>query len=236
LKPATPLAAVLLDLDGTLLDTAPDLANVTNVLRVAEGLEPLAYEFIRQYVSLGSRAVLRAAFPDADSERLAALQRRFLELYRKHLVVETRLFTGFPAVLDTLEAHRIPWAVVTNKPGWLTEPLLRELGLYERAACVISGDTLPVCKPDPLPLLEAARRIGIAPARCLYLGDALIDAQAARGANMVGLGARYGYVGALERPGEWPVTAWIDAPGELLAWVGLDGAAPPLRAGAGADA
>jgi N-acetyl-D-muramate 6-phosphate phosphatase len=219
LKPATPLAAVLLDLDGTLLDTAPDLASVTNMLRVSEGLEPLPFAFIRQYVSHGSRAVLRAAFADADSERLAALQRRFLELYRKHLVVQTRLFPGFPVVLDTLEAHRIPWGIVTNKPGWLTEPLLRELALY-----------------DPLPLLEAARRIGIAPARCLYLGDALIDALAARGANMVGLAARYGYVGAIEQPAEWPVAAWIDTPGELLAWVGLDGAAPSLRAGAGADA
>ena len=115
MKPATPLAAVLLDLDGTLLDTAPDLANVTNVLRVAEGFEPLAYAFIRQYVSHGSRAVLRAAFPEADSERLAALQRRFLELYRQHLVVQTRLFPGFPVVLETLEAHAIPWGVVTNK-------------------------------------------------------------------------------------------------------------------------
>ena len=234
MKPATPLAAVLLDLDGTLLDTAPDLANVTNVLRAAEGLEPLAFALIRQYVSHGSRAVLRVAFPDADSERLAALQRRFLELYRQHLVVKTQLFPGFAAVLDTLEAHRIPWGVVTNKPGWLTEPLLRELKLYERAACVISGDTLPVSKPDPLPLLEAARRIGIAPALCLYLGDALIDAQAARGANMVGLGARYGYVGAIERPEEWPVAGWIDTPGQLLAWVGLDGAAPALRAGSDA--
>jgi len=222
LELSEPLRAALFDLDGTLLDTAPDLANVTNVLRAAEGLEPLAFALIRQYVSHGSRAVLRVAFPDADSERLAALQRRFLELYRQHLVVKTQLFPGFAAVLDTLEAHRIPWGVVTNKPGWLTEPLLRELKLYERAACVISGDTLPVCKPDPQPLLEAARRIGIAPARCLYLGDALIDAQAARGANMVGLGARYGYMGALEQPEQWPVTAWIDAPGELLAWVGLE--------------
>jgi N-acetyl-D-muramate 6-phosphate phosphatase len=236
LKPVTPLAAVLLDLDGTLLDTAPDLANVTNVLRTQAGLEPLPYEFIRQYVSHGSRTVLRAAFPALDSEQLAALQRRFLELYRKHLVVQTRLFPGFAEVLDTLDAHRIPWGVVTNKPGWLTEPLLRELALYERAACVISGDTLPVSKPDPLPLLEAARRIGIAPALCLYLGDALIDAQAARGANMVGLGARYGYMGALEQPEQWPLTGWIDAPGELLAWVGLDGAASLLHAGAGADA
>jgi phosphoglycolate phosphatase len=232
LKPVTPLAAVLLDLDGTLLDTAPDLANVTNVLRTQAGLEPLPYEFIRQYVSHGSRTVLRAAFPALDSEQLAALQRRFLELYRKHLVVQTRLFPGFAEVLDTLDAHRIPWGVVTNKPGWLTEPLLRHFGLYERAACVLSGDSLPVSKPDPLPLLTAARTLGVTPQRCLYLGDALRDVQAARAANMVALAARYGYVGPLDQPAEWPVTAWIDTPLELLEWVGLDGSAPDRRAGA----
>jgi N-acetyl-D-muramate 6-phosphate phosphatase len=234
LKPATPLNAVLLDLDGTLLDTAPDLATVANGLRAEEGLAPLPYAFIRQFVSHGSRAVLRAAFPQADAELLAALQRRYLDRYRARLAVETRLFPGFAEVLEALEANRIPWGVITNKPGWLTEPLMRDLGLYERAACVLSGDSLPVCKPDPLPLITAARMIGIAPEHCLYLGDALGDAQAAQAANMVALGARYGYIGPLDQPQDWPVAAWIDVPGDLLAWVGLDGDAPPLLAGADA--
>jgi phosphoglycolate phosphatase len=122
--------------------------------------------------------------------------------------------------------------VITNKPGWLTEPLLREFALYERAGCVLSGDSLPVCKPDPLPLLTAARRIAVAPERCLYLGDALRDMQAARAANMVGLAARYGYIGPQENTAEWPVTAWIDSPLDLLDWVGLERATQPLRAGA----
>jgi phosphoglycolate phosphatase len=162
--------------------------------------------------------------------RLAALQGRFLSSYREQLVVETRVFPGFEAVLSALEAHGIPWGVITNKPGWLTEPLLRELSLYERAACVLSGDSLPVSKPDPLPLLTAARRISVAAERCLYLGDALRDMQAARAANMVGLGARYGYIGAQEDTTAWPVTGWIDSPSELLAWVGLT-AAPTLQTG-----
>jgi phosphoglycolate phosphatase len=232
LKPDTPLAAVLLDLDGTLLDTAPDLATVTNMLRAQERLAPLAYESLRPHVSHGSIALLRAAFPDADSVRVPALQRRLLALYREHLAVETQLFPGFAQVLSALEANGIPWGVITNKPGWLTEPLLRHFGLYERAACVLSGDSLPVSKPDPLPLLTAARTIGVTPQRCLYLGDALRDVQAARAANMVALAARYGYVGPLDEPADWPVTAWIDTPLELLEWVGLDGSAPDRRAGA----
>jgi len=222
LKPATPLAAVLLDLDGTLLDTGPDMARIVNLLRVAQQLSPLPYADLREYVSHGSAALLRAAFPGTEGVRLAAMQGRFLELYREHLVVETRPFPGFEPVLARLEAHGIPWGVITNKPGWLTEPLLRQLALYERAACVLSGDSLPVCKPDPLPLLTAAQRIAVAPEQCLYLGDALRDMQAARAANMVALGARYGYIGAQEDTANWPVTAWIDSPSELLDWVGLE--------------
>jgi 2-phosphoglycolate phosphatase len=226
LQPATPLAAVLLDLDGTLLDTGPDMARIVNLLRVAQQLEPLPYAGLRAYVSHGSAALLRAAFPATDGVRLAAMQGRFLELYREHLVVETRLFPGFESVLAQLEAHGIPWGIITNKPGWLTEPLLRQLALYERAACVLSGDSLPVCKPDPLPLLTAAQRIAVAPEQCLYLGDALRDMQAARAANMVALAARYGYIGAHEDTAQWPVTAWIDSPGELLDWVGIERGAP----------
>jgi phosphoglycolate phosphatase len=223
---------VLLDLDGTLLDTAPDMVRIVNMMRAQETLAPVQYTDIRQYVSHGSAAVLRVAFPGSDGVRLAALQSRFLELYREHLVVETLLFPGFEEVLAALEAHGIPWGVITNKPGWLTEPLLREFALYERAGCVLSGDSLPVCKPDPLPLLTAARRIAVAPERCLYLGDALRDMQAARAANMVGLAARYGYIGPQENTAEWPVTAWIDSPLDLLDWVGLERATQPLRAGA----
>ncbi len=223
---------MLLDLDGTLLDTAPDMVRIVNMMRAQEKLAPVPYAHIRQYVSHGSAAVLRVAFPGSDGVRLAALQSRFLELYREHLVVETLLFPGFEEVLAALEAHGIPWGVITNKPGWLTEPLLREFALYERAGCVLSGDSLPVCKPDPLPLLTAARRIAVAPERCLYLGDALRDMQAARAANMVGLAARYGYIGPQENTAEWPVTAWIDSPLDLLDWVGLERATQPLRAGA----
>ena len=230
--PDTPLTAVLLDLDGTLLDTAPDLARALNTLRGEQQLAPLAFAVIRPHVSNGSNAVVRLGFPDADSAQFDALRARFLELYRTHLVVDTRLFPGFEQVLVQLEAHRIPWGVITNKPGWLTEPLLQQLGLYQRAACVLSGDSLPRSKPDPLPLLTAARTLGVEPARCLYLGDALRDMQAARAAGMIALGASFGYIGADEDIADWPVTAWIDEPLELLAWVGLARSRASLSASA----
>jgi N-acetyl-D-muramate 6-phosphate phosphatase len=232
--PATPLAAVLLDLDGTLLDTAPDLARALNALRAEQQLSALAFEHIRPQVSNGANAVVRIGFPDADAAQFELLRARFLELYRSGLAVETRLFPGFDEVLSQLEAHRIPWGVITNKPRWLTEPLLQQLGLFERAGCVLSGDSLPVRKPDPLPLLTAARLLNVEPARCLYLGDALRDMQAARAANMVALGASFGYIGADDEVQDWPVTAWIDEPLELLAWVGLRRAAPLLAPHAGA--
>jgi 2-phosphoglycolate phosphatase len=232
--PDTPLAAVLLDLDGTLLDTAPDLARALNTLLTEQQLAPLAFERIRPQVSNGANAVVRLGFPGADAAQFEALRARFLDLYRARLVVDTRLFPGFEEVLAQLDAHRIPWGVITNKPRWLTEPLMRELGLYQRAGCVLSGDSLPVRKPDPLPLLTAARQLQIEPARCLYLGDALGDMQAARAANMVALGAGFGYVGAHDDVKDWPVTAWIDEPLDLLAWVGLSRGASRRAPQAGA--
>jgi phosphoglycolate phosphatase len=232
--PDPPLAAVLLDLDGTLLDTAPDLARALNTLRGEQQLAPLAFATIRPHVSNGSNAVVKLGFPDADTAQFDALRARFLQLYRERLVVDTRLFPGFEQVLLQLEAHRIPWGVITNKPSWLTEPLLQQLGLYQRAACVLSGDSLPLCKPDPLPLLSAARTLGIEPARCLYLGDALRDMQAAHAAGMVALGASFGYIGAHDDIASWPVIAWIDEPLELLAWVGLSRGAAQRAPQAGA--
>lgn len=216
-----PAVAALFDLDGTLLDTAPDFTRVLNRLRAELQLPPLPLSAVRPHVSHGSAAMVRACFPDLDERRFEQLRARFLDLYRAELVVDTRLFPGFEIVLDTLDAQRIPWGIVTNKPGWLTEPLLELLGLRARARALVSGDTLPVKKPDPLPLLTAARELGIEPARCLYLGDALRDAHAAHSAGMLALGARFGYIGVHEEPSTWPMDGWIDTPLELLPWMGL---------------
>ncbi len=212
---------VLLDLDGTLLDTAPDMARALNALRAEHALPALALADIRPHVSHGSNAVVRAGFPEAPAGEFEPLRERFLQLYRGALAVDTRLFEGFGAVLDRLDAHGVPWGIVTNKPGWLTVPLMQAMALAARAGCIISGDTLPVRKPDPLPLLTGAQQLGCSPAETLYLGDALRDAQAARAAHMLVLGARYGYIGAEEDVSIWPVDGWIASPAQLLDWVTL---------------
>ena len=221
-RPQKFLGAALFDLDGTLLDTAPDVAAAFNALRAEQGLPALPYEPIRLQVSHGAAAVLRLGFATAEPAEFERLRERLLELYLADLSGRTRLFDGFETVLGALERHGIPWGVVTNKPQRLTEPLLQQLGLRRRAACVLSGDTLPERKPHPRPLLVAAEQIGVAPQRCLYLGDALRDVQAALAAGMVPLGARFGYLSAADEPQRWPVAGWLNDPLDLLPWVGLD--------------
>ena len=215
--------AALFDLDGTLLDTAPDLAAALNVLLAEEQREPLPLATIRPQVSTGAIAVVRTGFPGVDvgSAEFEALRLRFLDHYRAALAVHTRLFPGFESVLATIESQALPWGIITNKAAWLTEPLLDELGLLARAACVVSGDTLAVRKPHPQPLLLAAERIGVPVADCVYVGDALRDVQAARAAGMVPLGARYGYLNESEAPDTWPVAGWLERPADLLPWLHL---------------
>jgi phosphoglycolate phosphatase len=215
---------VLLDLDGTLLDTAPDMARALNALRAEHALPALALADIRPHVSHGSNAVVRAGFAEAPADEFARLRERFLQLYRDTLAVDTRLFDGFAEVLDSLDTQGVPWGIVTNKPGWLSAPLLQAIGLAARAGCLISGDTLPVRKPDPLPLLTGAQQLGCPAEQALYLGDALRDVQAARAAGMLAIGARYGYIGPEEDVASWPVDGWIDTPRQLLDWV-----APPAE-------
>ena len=218
-------AAALFDLDGTLLDTAPDLTAALNVLLVEEQRSALSLATVRPHVSTGAIAVVHRGFPEIEvgSAGFEALRLRFLDHYSAALAVHTRLFPGFEQVLATLEACALPWGVITNKAGWLTEPLLDALGLRTRAACVISGDTLNVRKPHPDPLLLAAARIGVPAADCVYVGDALRDVQAARAAGMVPLGARYGYLNETEQPASWPVAGWLDEPHDLLPWLRLPG-------------
>jgi len=215
--------AALFDLDGTLLDTAPDLAAALNVLLHEERRPALDFARIRPQVSGGAVAVVRAGFPGVSGEPFERLRRRFLELYGAALSVHTRLFPGFEAVLARLDSQGLPWGIVTNKARWLTEPLLADLGLLSRASCVLSGDTLPERKPHPRPLLVAAGQLGVAPADCVFVGDALRDVQAACAAGMVPLAVRYGYLDPADHPDAWPVVAWLDTPADLLPWLQLDG-------------
>lgn len=215
------LRGVLLDLDGTLLDTAPDMADALNRLLVDEGMEELPFERIRPHVSHGSPRLVRLAFGEPDAPRYEDLRRRFLDFYRAGLAHQTRMFDGFEDVLDALEAAGLRWGIVTNKPGWLTVPLLEELGLAGRCGCIVSGDTLAERKPHPMPLLHAAALLGLAPQECAYVGDAKRDVQAARNAGMISLVAGFGYLDAGEDPTAWQPDAVFGQPTDLLEWLGL---------------
>ena len=215
------LRGVLFDLDGTLLDTAPDMAAALNRLRAAEGLDFLPFGQIRCLVSHGAPRLLKFAFDDPAPERYESLRKRFLDDYRTALAVETRLFSGFDVVLSAIEQAGLRWGIVTNKPGWLAEPWLAEVGLAARCTCLVAGDTLPERKPHPLPLLHAAQLLGLEPRHCVYVGDAERDVQAARNAGMIPLVAGFGYLGEGEDPSAWQAEAVISRPEELAEWLEL---------------
>lgn len=212
--------AVLFDLDGTLLDTAPDLAGALNRVRADDALDALPYADIRPWISHGSHALMRLGFRlAAGTPGYESRRQRLLELYRAHIAEQTALFPGMAAVLHALETRGLPWGIVTNKPGWLTTPLLEAVALNGRAACVIAGDTLPESKPHPAPLLAAAALLGLPASACLYVGDAESDAQAALAAGMTCLIARYGYLAPGDEPARWPAAGVIETPADLLAWL-----------------
>lgn len=213
------LRGVLFDLDGTLLDTALDMAAALNRTRDSEGLEALPHDQIRPLVSHGAPRLLQFAFGTPEPARYELLRRRFLGFYREALAVHTRLFDGFERVLAHLESKDLRWGIVTNKPGWLTEPLLAQLGITPRCACVVSGDTLPERKPHPMPLLHAAGLLGLEPRHCVYVGDAERDVQAARNAGMIPLVAGFGYLGVGEDPAAWAADAIFTRPEDLIDWL-----------------
>lgn len=216
---------VLFDLDGTLLDTAPDMAAALNRLRQSEGMAPLAFEVIRPHVSHGAARLVNLGFDAPVGERFESLRQRFLQTYSEQLATQTRLFTGLEEVLAAIEACGIPWGIVTNKPGWLTAPLLDALSLERRAACVVCGDTLPERKPHPLPLLHAAGLLGRLPADCVYVGDAERDVQAGRAAGMRTVIAGFGYISVDEDLAAWAADAIAETPSELLEHLALHVAA-----------
>ncbi len=214
------VSCVLFDLDGTLLDTAPDMGRALNRLLIEQGRAALPADEIRPMVSHGSTGLLRLGFGiGPDAANFVPLRDRFLALYGEQLNRETRLFPGMDAVLEVLDARKLPWGVVTNKPAFLTMPLLTELALARRAACVVSGDTLIERKPHPAPLLYACSQVGVAPAECIYVGDAARDVTAGRRAGMTTVVARYGYIGAGERPGSWGANGQVESPIALLDWL-----------------
>lgn len=185
--------AVLFDLDGTLADTAPDLAAATNLLRTMRGLDPAPYETLRAVASAGGRGLLGAAFGIApEDEGYPELLNGFLSNYQAALAVHSRLFEGIDMLLQALRGFDMRWGIVTNKFSRFTDPLVPLIGLRD-ADCVISGDTTPFSKPHPEPLFEAARRLSLPPETCWYVGDDLRDIQAGRAAGMRTIAAGWGY-------------------------------------------
>lgn len=216
------IRAVLFDLDGTLIDSAPDLAGTGNDMRLARGLAPLPYEAFRPMVGAGARGMLGIALQvtPADADFLA-LRDEFLSRYEARMTRETEVFAAMQPVLATLQARAVPWAIVTNKAERFTLPLVRALGLHDQAAAVVGGDTTPHSKPHPAPLLEAARRIGLAPEACVYVGDDLRDVQAGHAAGMATVAAAWGYLGQGDPIAAWGADHLIETPAELLNLLGL---------------
>jgi 2-phosphoglycolate phosphatase len=207
--------AILFDLDGTLADTAPDLAQALNKLRLERGLEPAPYESLRPYASAGARGLIGAGLDlTPEAAEYEALRVAFLNNYEAAIAVHSRLFDGVPELLAQLDRSGIAWGIVTNKAMRFTDPLVPLIGLGH-AACVVSGDTTPHAKPHPAPLLEAAQRLGKAPEQCWYVGDDMRDIQAGRAAGMVTIAAAWGYCGS-DGPTQWNAHAIAQEPLELL--------------------
>jgi N-acetyl-D-muramate 6-phosphate phosphatase len=211
--------AVLFDLDGTLIDTAPDMAAALNSLLAEQDSPALSFDQVRPFVSHGANAMIRLGFPQVPEQEFNQLRERFLNIYRDNLVHDTCLFPGMEQLLTQLEAAAIPWGIVTNKPTWLTEPLLEQLQLRQRMGSLVCGDTFPERKPHPRPMLHAASELGIKPQSCLYLGDAERDIVAARAAGMRSLVARFCSLGVHDQPENWGAEGHIDNPSEVLQWL-----------------
>lgn len=205
---------MLFDLDGTLADTAPDLAAAANRMRTLRGLEPVPLDLLRPVASHGARGLLRVAFEktpeDADYE---ALRVEFLACYEAALAVDSRLFDGMPDVLDALEARGVAWGIVTNKAMRYTKPLTEWLGLAPRAGAIVGGDTTPFAKPHPAPLLHAARLLDLPPSVCIYVGDDPRDIVAGRAAGMHTVAAGWGYG---ETPLRWDADVLLQQPRDLM--------------------
>lgn len=212
--------AVLFDLDGTLLDTARDMARSLNRLLKETGKHPLDYNLIRSEISHGARAMIHLICNEEESSaRFQQLREHYMDIYQANLAVETVLFPEMETILSHLEENNIPWGIVTNKPSKLTVPLLESMRLYERAATVVCADTVGVPKPDPKPLLEACKAIGVEPSDAIYIGDDERDVQAAHAAGMPCVILRCGYIRQGQNPDDWGADTVLDTTQGLRVWL-----------------
>jgi len=214
------LSCVLFDLDGTLLNTAPDLTTALNKALIHFNFPEVSINAITPYISYGAAVMIDTAL---EQEVPAAIKADILEwllnYYENHIADNTELYMGMPELLETLESKGIPWGVVTNKRERMTHPLMQALDLTKRSACIICGDTTAHSKPHPEPMLTACRQIQVSPESCLYIGDAQHDISAGKAANMKTLAATWGYLKPDDKPQDWGADALIDHPNEILDWI-----------------
>lgn len=211
------IKAVLFDLDGTLIDTAPDMAAALNQILYEEGMEPLLQESIRPLVSRGGLALTQLAFEDShQKQEIEPLRLRFLDYYRQNIATHSKLFEDFNTVFLHFSERSIAWGIVTNKPGWLTDPLLSELSLDHLSSVTVSGDTTAEKKPHPLPLITAADTLDLSCEDCMYVGDDPRDIMAGNAANMTTVIAKYGYISDDSDLESWEADTMIDSPLQIL--------------------
>lgn len=212
--------AILFDLDGTLVDTAPDLAFALNSLLQEQGKATLPYDIIRPIASNGAAGLLDLGFGvSGDDDIMPALRERLLAIYEDNISRESMLFDGMEEVITALEKANITWGIITNKPAFLTDPLVKALKLTDRAGCVVSGDTTPHSKPHAAPMFHACDVINLPAERCIYVGDNIRDIEAGKNANMQTVAARYGYLMEGENADDWHADHAIDHPLDILKWI-----------------
>lgn len=217
---ANKISAVLFDLDGTLLDTAPDLALALNIVLEKHRFPTLPFHEIRPLASTGTRGLLNLGFGIEETDpKYSLLREQFLHVYHDHIKDGTQIFPGIENLLQHLEKNNLPWGVVTNKPAVLAKQLLEHFQLSQRCACIIGGDTLAKRKPDPEPLLHACELMGKSTQQCVYVGDAERDIEAAKRANMISIAALYGYIAGHEDPKAWQADHYVDHPQDIIYWL-----------------
>lgn len=213
------LDCVLFDLDGTLVDTAPDLIACLNKALIAHGYAAVAADQVKPLISHGAMPMIKFAATDADEAEHAELLDYMLDCYQNNIAEYSRFFDGIDEVLSSIEALGLKWGVVTNKRRRFTDPLMVAMNLSQRAACIVSGDTTANSKPHPEPMLFACRQADVDPSRCVYVGDAKHDIAAGRNVNMKTLAAVYGYLNDGDRPQDWGADGLIEHPEQLLKWI-----------------
>lgn len=208
--------AILFDLDGTLIDSAPDLLITLDELLAEYGRAPCVHEDYRQYVSEGSRKLLALGFAEDYPIDKDELRQQYLAKYEKQNTKNTDFYQGIPTLLEAIENHQTPWGIVTNKPTEPTLPIAKHLQLDQRAAAIVCGDTLPVAKPDPSPIILACQMMGVDPENCVYVGDSGGDISAGKLAGMATIACAYGYIQDHDNVGAWGADYIAQTPGDIL--------------------